>query len=584
MPMFAKVLVANRGEIAVRIIRTCADLGIPSVAVFSDVDAHALHVRLADEALPLGGTTATDSYLDIARIIQATKDSGAEAVHPGYGFLAENAGFAQAVAEAGLTFIGPPAGAIAAMGEKIRARAMATEAGVPQVPGTGRITGPAEVLAFGAEHGYPIVIKASRGGGGRGMRTVEGPDDAESALRAARQEAGAAFGCDDVYLERYLTAARHIEVQVFADTHGRAVWLGDRDCSVQRRHQKLVEESPAPGLTAELRSAIGEAAVRLVRHVGYLGAGTVEYLVEGDRFYFLEMNTRIQVEHTVTEEVLGLDLVAEQLAVAAGAPLSIPQGDLMPRGHSIECRVNAEDTKGGRFLPSAGPIDSLTVPVRAGVRFDQGYEAGDTVPPYYDSMIGKLIVWAPTREMAIRRCQAALRELAVVGPPTTIPALQTVLAHPQFISGLVTTGWLESEVTFAEETEAGPRSTEESSAKREEVVVLGQRYVIPRFDADGRPISTSTASQAGLPRGRVRRAGRGTPGIVSSPMQGVLVGVDAAEGALVTADQVLFVVEAMKMQNQVRAGIDGVVTEVAAAEGDAVSTGTLLARVEPAAR
>jgi acetyl-CoA/propionyl-CoA carboxylase biotin carboxyl carrier protein len=584
MPMFAKVLVANRGEIAVRIIRTCADLGIPSVAVFSDVDAHALHVRLADEAIPLGGTNAADSYLDIARIIQAAKDSGAEAVHPGYGFLAEDAEFAQAVAEAGLTFIGPPAEAIAAMGEKIRARAVATEAGVPQVPGTGRIADPAEVLAFGAEHGYPIIIKASSGGGGRGMRTVERPDDAESALRAARQEAGAAFGSDHVYLERYLTAARHIEIQVFADAHGRAVWLGDRDCSVQRRHQKLVEESPAPGLTAELRRAMGEAAVQLVRHVGYLGAGTVEYLVEGDHFYFLEMNTRIQVEHTVTEEVLGLDLIAEQVAVAAGAPLSVPQGDLTPRGHSIECRINAEDTIEGRFLPSAGPIDSLTVPTRAGVRFDQGYEAGDTVPPYYDSMIGKLIVWAPTREMAIRRGQAALRELAIAGPPTTIPALQTILAHPQFGSGLVTTGWLESAATFAEEAEAGRPPAEKSSAKREEVVVLGQRYVIPRFDADGRPISTSSTKQASLPRGRIRPAAHGTPGVVSSPMQGVLAGVDVAEGDLVTADQVLFVVEAMKMQNQVRAGVDGIVTEVAAAKGDAVSTGTLLARVEPAAR
>jgi acetyl-CoA/propionyl-CoA carboxylase, biotin carboxylase, biotin carboxyl carrier protein len=582
--MFAKVLVANRGEIAVRIIRTCADLGILSVAVYSDVDAHALHVRLADEAVPLGGKAATDNYLDITKMIQAAKDSGAEAVHPGYGFLAENAGFAQAVVEAGLTFIGPSAAAIAAMGEKVRARAVATEAGIPQVPGTGRITGTAEVLAFGAEHGYPVVIKASYGGGGRGMRTVERPEDTESALRAAREEAGTAFGRNDVYLERYLTAARHIEVQVFADTHGNAVWLGDRDCSVQRRHQKLVEESPAQGLPAELRIAMGEAAVRLVRHVGYVGAGTVEYLVEGDRFYFLEMNTRIQVEHTVTEQVLGLDLVAEQLAVAAGAPLSVPRSGPAPRGHSIECRVNAEDTSGGRFLPSAGPIASLTVPARAGVRFDQGYEAGDNVEPYYDSMIGKLIIWAPTREMAIRRCQAALRELVVTGLPTTIPALQTILAHPQFTSGLVTTGWLESAVTFGEQPAAGGRSAQDFGAKREEVVVLGQRYVIPRFDANGRPVSTSTASQAGLHRGRIRQAGRGTPGVISSPMQGILVGVDAVKGALVTADQVLFIVEAMKMQNQVRAGVDGTVTEVAVAKGDAVSTGSLLARVEPVVR
>jgi acetyl-CoA/propionyl-CoA carboxylase, biotin carboxylase, biotin carboxyl carrier protein len=579
--MFAKVLVANRGEIAVRIIRTCAELGITSVAVYSDVDASALHVRLADEAVALGATATTQTYLNIAKIVAAAKDAAADAVHPGYGFLAENADFARAVVEAGLTFIGPSAAAIEAMGEKVRARTIAIKAGVPQVPGTGRITDASEIVAFGTEHGYPIAIKASYGGGGRGMRTVAGPADADAGLRAARQEAGAAFGREDVYLERYLTAARHVEVQIFADTHGTAVWLGDRDCSVQRRHQKLVEESPAPGLPRDLRVAMGEAAVRLVREVDYVGAGTVEYLVEDGRFYFLEMNTRIQVEHTVTEQVLGLDLVAEQITVAAGAPLSLTQSGPPPRGHSIECRINAEDTTGGRFLPSAGPITSLAVPVRPGVRFDSGYESGDTVQPYYDSMIGKLVVWAPTRQTALARTRAALRELTIGGPPTTIPAIQTVLTHPQFEAGAVTTGWLESELTFPEEGDMKHTAHEDFGARREEVTVLGRRYVIPRFDASGASISTSTAGQAGLQRGGTRQSARGVPGVVTSPMQGVLVAVQAAPGDEVTADQVIFVVEAMKMQNQVRAGVDGVVAEIMHTIGDPVGTNSLLARVTP---
>jgi acetyl-CoA/propionyl-CoA carboxylase biotin carboxyl carrier protein len=541
-----------------------------------------MHVRLADEAVGLGGTAATDNYLDIAKIVAAATQVGADAVHPGYGFLAENADFARAVVEAGLTFIGPSAASIEAMGEKVRARAIAIRAGVPQVPGTGRITDAAEIVAFGTEHGYPIAIKASYGGGGRGMRTVAGPEDAEAGLRAARQEAGAAFGRDDVYLERYLTAARHVEVQVFADTHGNAVWLGDRDCSVQRRHQKLVEESPAPGLSRDLRVTMGEAAVRLVREVDYVGAGTVEYLVEDERFYFLEMNTRIQVEHTVTEEVLGLDLVAEQIAVAAGAPLSQAQSGPAPRGHSIECRINAEDSSGGQFVPSAGRITSLVVPVRPGVRFDAGYESGDTVQPYYDSMIGKLVVWAPTRHTALVRMRAALRELTISGLPTTIPAAQTVLTHPQFEAGAVTTGWLESELTFPEEHDVKHAADDDFGARREEITVLGRRYIVPRFNASGDSTSNSTAAQAGLQRGGARQHAPGVPGVVTSPMQGVLVGVEAAVGDEVTADQVIFVVEAMKMQNQVRAGIDGVVAEIACAVGDAVGTNSLLARVTPA--
>jgi acetyl-CoA/propionyl-CoA carboxylase, biotin carboxylase, biotin carboxyl carrier protein len=583
--LFAKILIANRGEIAVRVIRTCADLGITSVAVYSDADASAMHVRLADEAVALGGTSAAESYLSITKIIKAARACRAEAIHPGYGFLAENAEFARAVVEAGLTFIGPSADAIDAMGEKVRARAVATRTHVPQVPGTGRISDAAEVVAFGTEHGYPTAIKACYGGGGRGMRLVRGPDETADALDAARREAGAAFGRDEVYLERYLQAARHIEVQVLADSQGTALWLGDRDCSVQRHHQKLIEESPAPGLSDQLRIAMGEAAVRLIREVGYVGAGTIEYLVEGDQFYFLEMNTRIQVEHTVTEEVLGLDLVVEQIMVASGAPLSLVSSGPAPRGHSIECRINAEDTTGGRFTPTAGLIERLRVPTRPGTRFDQGYESGDRIEPYYDSMVGKLVVWAPTREIAIRRCLAALREFEVAGLPTTIPVLETVLAHPDFGAAAVTTGWLESTVMAAAADETVRSAPgDDFGSRRDEVTVGGRRYVIPQFDSRGNAASTGATGRAGVLRhGGVRRGTEAEAGVVTSPMQGVLTSIDTAEGDNVTADQVLFIVEAMKMQNQVRAGCDGIVASVPVAVGDALATGTLLARIEPKA-
>ncbi|MEV5539005.1 biotin carboxylase N-terminal domain-containing protein [Saccharopolyspora shandongensis] len=589
----SKVLVANRGEIAVRIIRTLAEHDIASVAVHSDADEKALHVRLADESVALPGTAANENYLDIAKIVRAAQEAGADAVHPGYGFLAENADFARAVTDAGLVFIGPSGDAIEVMGEKVAARRVAAQAGVPQVPGTPEpVTSAEEIRSFGAEHGYPVAVKASFGGGGRGMRTVAGPDEADDALEAARREAGAAFGNSEVYVERYLAAARHVEVQIFADAHGNAVWLGDRDCSVQRRHQKLVEESPAPGLPDGLRVEMGEAAMRLAKAVGYVGAGTVEYLVEDGRFYFLEMNTRIQVEHPVTEAVLGMDLIAEQLRVAAGEPLSVLTSGPAPRGHAIECRINAEDPAGGLFVPSPGTIDALQVPVRTGVRFDAGYESGDEVAPHYDSMIGKLVVWGPDRDTAIRRTLAALDELVIDGVPTTVSAAQAVLAHPDFAGVAFTTRWLENAVEFPAAVAAVSGGLADAvqddgdEGGRDEVWVGGRRYVIPFFS--GTTVSAAAEPSARRSRGGgTKRKAAGGPaaggsGAVSSPMQGTVIAVNVADGDTVSAGQILFVVEAMKMENPVRSTVDGTVGEIAVSAGDVVTAGSPLAVVVPA--
>ncbi|WP_245645148.1 acetyl/propionyl/methylcrotonyl-CoA carboxylase subunit alpha [Pseudonocardia acaciae] len=575
------MLVANRGEIAVRIMRTCAELGIASVAVHSPSDADALHVRLADEAVPLGDDPPSQSYLNVDKIIDAAKATGVRAVHPGYGFLAENAEFARAVEHAGLTFVGPPPSAIEAMGDKIAARRIATDARVPLAPGTVEpVTTADQVRAFGAEHGYPIAVKASHGGGGRGMRIVESPAGADQGLEAARREAGAAFGDPEVYLERYLPAARHVEVQVLADAHGGLACLGDRDCSVQRRHQKLVEESPAPGLPAAVRTAMAEAALRLAGAVGYLGAGTVEYLLDGERFYFLEMNTRIQVEHPVTEAVLGVDLVAEQLRIAAGEPLLPTGSDLVPRGHAIECRINAEDPASGLFVPSPGRIERLHVPPNPGVRFDSGYRSGDEVPPHYDSMIGKLVVWAPDRETAIRRTLGALDELVVAGVPTTVPAARAVLAHPDFAAARMTTRWLESTV----ELPAGPEPEPEPEDRRT-VWVAGRRYHVPYLGERPPPARADTARPPvdGPRRRPTRNATAATAtGSLTSPMQGTVIAVNAAPGDVVTAGQVLFVVEAMKMENPVRATTDGVVGTVTVTVGDVVAAGAELAVLDRA--
>jgi acetyl-CoA carboxylase biotin carboxylase subunit len=441
---FEKVLIANRGEIAVRVIRACRELGIKTVAVFSEADRDSLHVLQADEAVPIGPPPATESYLVIEKLIAAARSTGAEAVHPGYGFLAENATFAQACLDAGLTFIGPPPAAIRAMGDKMAARRVAIKMGVPVVPGTEQpVSDDAEATRVAERVGYPVMLKAAMGGGGKGMRLVRAPGDLAGALRAARAEAGAAFGDAAVYIERYVEEPRHIEVQVLADAHGGVVHLGERECSIQRRHQKLVEESPSPFVTPEMRRRMGEAACRVAAAVGYVNAGTIEFLVDREgNFYFLEVNTRLQVEHPVTELVTGRDLVRDQLRIAAGEKLGFGQDDVALHGWAIECRINAEDPFAS-FIPSPGKVTGLRAPGGPWVRDDTGVYAGCTIPRFYDTLMAKLIVWGPDRDAAIARMTRALGEYKVAGVQTTIPILQRIVAHPDFAAGRLSTGFME---------------------------------------------------------------------------------------------------------------------------------------------
>jgi acetyl-CoA carboxylase biotin carboxylase subunit len=442
--MFNKILIANRGEIAVRIIRACRDMGISPVAVFSEADVDALHVRLADEAYAIGPAPSVESYLRIERIIEAARACGAEAIHPGYGFLAENALFADAVAQAGLTFIGPPAEAMRLMGTKTSARQIALEAGVPIVPGTtSPLSSLDEAREVAASFGYPVMLKASAGGGGKGMRLVRVEEELRSAFETAQSEAAAAFGNPEIYIEKAIERPRHIEIQIFADTHGNFVHLGERECSIQRRHQKVIEECPSPINDPDLRECMGAAAIKAARAVAYTGAGTVEFLVADAtrEFYFLEMNTRLQVEHPVTELVTGLDLVREQITVAAGARLSFKQEDVAWRGHAIECRVYAENPE-NNFLPSPGRITHLRVPAGPGVRDDGGVEAGAEVSIYYDPMISKLAAWGRTRAEAIDRLRRALDEYAVGGIKTTLPFFREIIRDAEFIEGHLDTGFI----------------------------------------------------------------------------------------------------------------------------------------------
>ncbi len=602
--MFDKVLVANRGEIAVRVIRTCRELGIATVALYSELDSHSLHVRLADEAYPLGGQSASESYLVTEAILDALARSGADALHPGYGFLAENATFARAVAAAGAVFIGPPPGAIETMGDKINARRAAARAGVASVPGHNEaITDPAEVIAFGEANGWPVAIKAAFGGGGRGMRVVANAADAAPAMESAQREALSSFGHAEVYLERYLTWPRHIEMQVFADSQGNAVWLGERDCSCQRRHQKLVEESPAPAFEDELRQAMGAASVEICKACGYQGAGTVEFLYEDGSFYFLEMNTRLQVEHPVTELLTGLDLVEWQLRVAAGEPLPLSQDAIasLSRGHAIEARINAEDPSAGSFLPSPGTITRLRLPEGFGVRSDSGFESGDTVSQYYDNLIAKIVVWGHDRDAARRRLLRALSEMEVEGVATTIPVIEAVLIHDDFIEARHSTRWLEERLDLsgiaaeppasgrphdAEGTgstgSTGSSDTNEKMVMREvDAEVDGRRYRVklwvPDSAATSQPAPRSKrASASSRPRAATTPV-LGDDGTVTVPMQGTIIKVLVTEGDVVEANQTICVLEAMKMENPINADRAGTVIQLRVSVGDSLGAGDVVA-------
>ena len=586
--MFGKVLIANRGEIAVRVMRTCRELGIATVAVYSDLDRDALHVRYADEAFALGGQTAAESYLNTDAILGAIERSGAEAVHPGYGFFAENADFARAISSRGVAWIGPPPEAIEIMGDKISSRKAAAAAGVESVPGTLEpIIDASEIVAFGDEHGWPIAIKAAYGGGGKGLKVAQSADEAADAFASAAREAQAYFGRSECYLERYLARPRHIEVQVFADTHGNVVWLGERDCSTQRRHQKLIEEAPAPALEPEVRAAMGTAAVKVANACGYVNAGTVECLYQEGEFWFLEMNTRLQVEHCVTEMVTSLDLVAEQLRVAAGEPLSFTQDSVERRGHAIEVRINAEDPAKG-FLPSPGTIERLRIPGGPGVRWDGGYAEGDTVSQHYDNLLGKLVAWGPDREAARARMLRALGELEVVGVATTAPAHVALLSHPDFAAAIHSTKWVEDEVdgsSFSAAPSAdAPIAIDEPESLVEHTVpveVDGKRFSVRVWLPEGPVVGAGARQRNVRPRpGPAGSGGAAGSGTISAPMQGTIVKVLVTVGDAVEAGQALLVLEAMKMENHINSETSGTVAEIRVAEGDTVGTGDVLVVIE----
>jgi acetyl-CoA/propionyl-CoA carboxylase biotin carboxyl carrier protein len=576
--VFDKVLVANRGEIALRIFRTLRELDLGSVAVYSEADRAAPHVAYADEAFALGGATAAESYLVVEKLLQAARRSGAGAVHPGYGFLAENAAFARAVEEAGLVWIGPPPAAIELMGSKTAARTAMQAAGVPIIPGTTDPVGSAaEVVALGEQIGYPLLIKAAAGGGGKGMKVVSSAAEAEQAFASAQREGQAYFADASVYVERYLEDPRHVEVQVLADGHGNVIHLGERDCTIQRRHQKLVEETPSPAVDDALRERIGRIAVDAARAAGYRSAGTIEGLLspEGD-YFFMEMNTRIQVEHTVTELVTGLDLVREQVLVARGEPLSVRQEDVVLRGHAIECRINAEDPSAG-FLPSPGRITAYLEPSGPGVRVDSGVGAGSEISGLYDPMVAKLIVHDVDRERARRRMLRALGEFEIGGVKTLVGFHQALLEHPCFVAGETCHGLVESEelAQQAEERSQHRPSTvaaasDGSLSEKATVAEVDNRRVEVRVLVPEPPYRALARRR----RERAEAAGAGAgSGAVVSPMQGTVLDVKVADGDEVTAGQVLCIVEAMKMENEVAADRPGTVASLAVAAGDAVGIG-----------
>jgi acetyl-CoA/propionyl-CoA carboxylase biotin carboxyl carrier protein len=581
------VLIANRGEIAVRVIRACRELGIGPVAVYGEGEQEAIHVRLADDAYRIPpGTTLP--YLDVAAIVGLARRAGAEAIHPGYGFLAENAEFAEACAAAGLIFVGPPAAAIRAMGSKIAARAIAVAAGVPVVPGTdGPIGSVEEGRVWVDRHGYPVAVKAAAGGGGRGFRVARSPDEFADAFAGSAGEAQRYFADPTVYLERYLDRPRHIEAQVFADGHGNVVFLGERDCSVQRRHQKLIEETPSPAVGSDLRRRIGEAATALTRAVDYVNAGTIEFMLAADgNFYFLEMNTRIQVEHTVTEAVTGIDLVKEQLLVAAGLPLSFGPDDVAARGHAIECRINAEDA-GRDFAPTPGTVTHFRAPDGPGVRVDTAFEGGAAVLPSYDSLIAKLVVWGRDRAETLARTRRALGEFRIDGVPTTIPFHQRLIDHPDFAAGDATTAFLtEHPEVFPPPSAVDPgRAEKPASPPRELTVEVDGRRLAVRVlgsPATDSPIPASPPRRAPRLQKALPGAGRhGADGAeLISPLQGTVIRVEVSAGETVNRGDLICVIEAMKMENEITAHRDGVLSSLAVAPGDAVRIGALLAIID----
>jgi acetyl-CoA/propionyl-CoA carboxylase biotin carboxyl carrier protein len=580
MTTFSKVLVANRGEIAIRIFRTLRELGLGAVAVYSEADRNALHVESADEAFLIGPAPASESYLVQDRLIEAARRAGAEAIHPGYGFLAENATFARRCEDEGITWIGPPPEAIEAMGSKVSSRELMVAAGVSVVPGTTEpVESSEEVLRLGEEIGWPLAIKASAGGGGKGLKVVDSADEAERALSSAMREGEAYFADSTVYVEKYIVDPRHVEVQVLADAHGSVLHLGERDCTIQRRHQKIVEETPSPAVDDELRARIGEIAVNAARATGYRSAGTIEGLLDREgNYYFLEMNTRIQVEHTITEMVTGIDLVREQILIAQGESLSFSQDEIEFRGHAFECRINAEDPGKG-FLPSPGTITHYAEPAGPGVRVDSGVRAGSEVAEIYDPMIAKLCVWDLDRERARARMLRALEEMRVGGVSTLIGFHRALLTEECFIAGETCHGLVESPELAARAAELTSAPTQAQPSPNGAVhdrtlvaEVAGKRYDVtlvmpepPHAELARRHAERVPGNEGGAARDAV-----------ASPMQGTVLAVEVSEGDEVRAGQVLCVLEAMKMENEITAQRDGTVTGLSIEPGSAVSTGQVI--------
>jgi acetyl-CoA/propionyl-CoA carboxylase, biotin carboxylase, biotin carboxyl carrier protein len=578
--VFGKVLIANRGEIAVRVIRALREMGVSSVAVYSDADRGALHTALADEAYHVGPTPASESYLKVQKLIETAERSGAEGIHPGYGFLAESAAFARAVTEAGLGWIGPHPEAIEAMGSKVESRRIMAGAGVPVTPGTdGPIASPAEIPAFAAEHGYPVAVKAVAGGGGKGFAVAHDKTQTEAAYSRARREGEAYFGDGSVYLEKYLPSPRHIEIQIMRDRHGRAVHLGERDCSIQRRHQKLVEECPSPGLDPGVREAMGRAAVAAAGAVGYDSVGTVEFLVQGDEFFFLEMNTRVQVEHPVTEEVTGIDIVQTGIRIAAGEGLPFSQEDVSWRGHAIEVRINAEDAANG-FVPSPGVLSAYEEPGGPGVRVDSSLRGPGVVPGAYDPLFAKLIVRGADRGDALRRLRRALAEFRVEGIATTLPFHRALLEDEVFLSGGYTTGFA-AERMGSMKIEASPPAPAGEAPEREasevEVEVDGKLFLVRVYGAhrEERDQRAPVRRKGGV----TQRAVMGG-GAVVAPMQGTIVQVLVEEGQEVAPDEAVCILEAMKMESEIRAPRGGRVAKVLVEAGETVRSGEPLVALE----